>query len=495
VLSVLLACCTANPPDQTVLATTTVAAEVPAGVPLTVAVPALPAPESSLGTMAIEGRIAWGLVLDGLTSIGRDGSPQPALATSWEAVGDTTWRFQLRPGVTFQDGTTLDGETAAASLRVALDSLKRGPDPLARVARSVSRISPLEGAVEVATRGPQPLVPALLASAYMVAPSSLQGVGAGDEAPLGTGPYQVALWRGRRMQLVRWSGSWRGVPGYDPVVLSVVPMAAARANALLGGKAEVALSLPVDPVPSGDGVTTSPLGTSEVLSITFVDGSGPTDSPLVRRAMNLAVDKDAISYALRGDLEAASLWAPGGVVGYDPERIPWGFDAERAVDLLTQAGYPDGFNFTMEVVEGRVAGDAAVYAAVEGYLELAGITVDRRVIDLPAWRARIDNSNWRGDGFSLTWSAGPLADGAVPFALVGCGAPRPVACHPDTRSSLRVVRTTSDPETRQEALGTVLDATAEDPPALFLTEPVEVWGWSQAVDGIEYHNGELVLEG
>jgi peptide/nickel transport system substrate-binding protein len=242
-------------------------------------------------------------------------------------------------------------------------------------------------------------------------------------------------------------------------------------------------------------VTTSPSGTGEVLSITFVDGSGPTDSPLVRRAMNLAVDKDAISYALRGDLEAASLWAPEGVVGYDPERIPWGFDPERAVDLLAQAGYPDGFNFTMEVVEGRVVGDAAVYAAVEGYLELAGITVDRRVIDLPAWRARIDNANWRGDGFSLTWSAGPLADGAVPFALVGCGAPQPVACHPATRSSLRVVRTTSDPEARQDALGTVLDATAEDPPALFLTEPVEVWGWSQAVDGIEYHNGGLVLDG
>jgi peptide/nickel transport system substrate-binding protein len=183
------------------------------------------------------------------------------------------------------------------------------------------------------------------------------------------------------------------------------------------------------------------------------------------------------------------------VVGYDPERIPWGFDAERAVNLLTQAGYPDGFNFTMEVVEGRVAGDAAVYAAVEGYLELAGITVDRRVIELPAWRARIDNSTWRGDGFSLTWSAWPLADGAVPFALVGCGAPRPVACHPDTRSSLRVVRTTSDPERRQDALSTVLDATAEDPPALFLTEPVEVWGWSQAADGIGYQNGELVLDG
>ena len=118
------------------------------------------------------------------------------------------------------------------------------------------------------------------------------------------------------------------------------------------------------------------------------------------------------------------------MVGYDPERSPWGFDLDRAVDLLEEAGYPDGFNFTMEVVEGRIVGDDAIYAAVEGYLELAGITVDRSVIDLPAWRARIDNGNWRGDGFSLTWSAGPLADGAVPFALVGCGAAQPVACHP-----------------------------------------------------------------
>ncbi len=496
-LSVLLVCCTDNPApdDETVPPVTTVAAEVPVGVPLTVAVPELPAPGVSLGSMATDGRLAWGLVLDGLTSIGADGSPQPALATSWAAVDETTWRFQLRTGVSFQDGTTVDGETVAASLRVALDSLRQGPDPLARLARAINEVTALEGAVEVGTRGPQPLVPALLASAYIVAPSSLEGVGSGDEAPLGTGPYQVAVWRGRRIQLVRWSGSWRGNPGYDPVVLVVIPSAAARADALLQGEAQVAVGLPKDPVPSGNGVTTSAVGTGEVLSITFVDGSGPTDSPLVRRAMNLAVDKDAISYSLRGDLEAAALWAPEGIVGYDPERIPWGFDPERAVDLLAQAGYPDGFNFTMEVVEGRVAGDGVVYAAVEGYLELAGITVDRRVIDLPAWRARVDNSNWRGGGFSLTWSAGSLADGAVPFALVGCGAPQPVACHPDTRSSLRVVRTTSDPETRQEALGTVLDATAEDPPALFLTEPVEVWGWRRSVDGIEYRNGELVLGG
>ncbi len=445
--------------------------------------------------MATSGRIAWGMVLDGLTAIGADGSPQPALAASWEAVDDNTWRFQLRPGVVFQDGTALDGEIAAASLRVALDDLKQGPDPLSRVARAINRVSALEGAVEVGTRGPQALIPALLASAYIVAPSSLEGIGSGDEAPFGTGPYQVAVWRGRRTQLVRWNGSWRGVPRYDPVALVVVPTAPGRAEALLNGAADVALGLPVDLDPGGAGVTTAAVGTSEVLSVTFVDGSGPTDSPLVRQAMNLAVDKDAISYALRGDLEDASMWAPAGVVGYDAERIPWGFDLDRAVSLLDQAGYPDGFNFSMEVVEGRVAGDGDVYAAVEGYLELAGITVDRTVIDLPAWRARLENSNWRGDGFSLTWSAGPLADGAVPFGLIGCGAPRPVACHPDTRESLRVVRTTADPEERQEALGSVLDATAEDPPALFLTEPVEVWGWGQAVDGIGYRNGELVLDG
>ena len=225
-LSVLLVCCTENPaPSGETLPPpgTTVAAETPAGVPLTVAVPALPAPGSSLGTMATSGRIAWGMVLDGLTAIGADGSPQPALAASWEAVDDNTWRFQLRPGVVFQDGTALDGEIAAASLRVALDDLKQGPDPLSRVARAINRVSALEGAVEVGTRGPQPLIPALLASAYIVAPSSLEGIGSGDEAPLGTGPYQVAVWRGRRTQLVRWNGSWRGVPRYDPVVLAVVP--------------------------------------------------------------------------------------------------------------------------------------------------------------------------------------------------------------------------------------------------------------------------------
>ena len=459
---------------------TTVAAEVPVGVPLTVAVPELPAPGVSLGSMATDGRIAWGLVLDGLTSIGADGSPQPALATSWAAVDDTTWRFQLRTGVSFQDGTTLDGETVAASLRVALDSLRQGPDPLARVARAINEVSALEGAVEIGTRGPQPLVPALLASAYIVAPSSLEGVGSADEAPLGTGPYQVAVWRGRRIQLVRWSGSWRGNPGYDPVVLAVVPSAAARADALLQGEAQVALGLPEDPVPSGNGVTTSAVGTGEVLSITFVDGSGPTDSPLVRRAMNLAVDKDAISYSLRGDLEAAALWAPRAWSDIDPERIPWGFDPERAVDLLAQAGYPDGFNFTMEVVEGRVAGDGDVYAAVEGYLELAGITVDRRVIDLPAWQGPTSKTPTGGvmvshsPGAPVRW---PTARCPLPLSAVALHNRWRATRTPGARCGWYGPHPTR--ETRQEALGTVLDATAEDPPALFLTEPIDVWGWRQ----------------
>ncbi len=295
---------------------------------------------------------------------------------------------------------------------------------------------------------------------------------------------------------MRWNGSWRGVPRYDPVVFAVVPTAPGRAEALLDGAADVALGLPVDLDPGGEGVTTAAVGTSEVLSITFVDGSGPTDSPLVRQAMNLAVDKDAISYALRGDLEDASLWAPAGVVGYDAERIPWGFDLDRAVSLLDQAGYPDGFNFSMEVVEGRVAGDGDVYAAVEGYLELAGITVDRTVIDLPAWRARLENSNWRGDGFSLTWSAGPLADGAVPFGLVGCGAPRPVACHPGHQGAR--CGWSGRQRTRRHARRRSARCSMPQPRIrrrLFLTEPVEVWGWGQAADGIGYRNGELVLDG
>src|SRR6266571_4084172 len=136
------------------------------------------------------------LVFETLIALDEGGHPQPLLATSWEAeAGNQRWRFILRSGVNFHDGTPLDANIAAASLRGS------NPD---------WKVFPVDNAVMIQTQSPDPEVPFELA----LARNSI--VRHADGKLSGTGPFAIAQWiPGKHLTLAANDRYWAGRPFLD----------------------------------------------------------------------------------------------------------------------------------------------------------------------------------------------------------------------------------------------------------------------------------------
>ncbi|MEQ4498483.1 ABC transporter substrate-binding protein, partial [Nocardioides kribbensis] len=124
-----------------------------------------------------------------LVTLDDEGGALPGLATSWEQADDLTWRFAVRDGVTFHDGTELTAEQAAASLTAAAEA---SPPP--RILDGVTLTAEADGDTLVVTTGePDPLVPQRLSSPQLAVLAASAYAPDGTVSPVGTGtgPYEL----------------------------------------------------------------------------------------------------------------------------------------------------------------------------------------------------------------------------------------------------------------------------------------------------------------
>jgi peptide/nickel transport system substrate-binding protein len=180
---------------------------------------------------------------EALTSATADGQVRPALAESWTQVDPLTWRFVLRPGVTFHDGTPLTPAAVVMSL-----SYVAGVSAPPRALRGLGLTIAEDGAnaVRVTTAQPDPILPQRMSSpnAVILASSAYTG-GAPSVIGTGTGPMRVTSIEGaQRILLERFDGYWGGRPALARVAATFVDDPAARTLALRAGDVEIAQGLP-----------------------------------------------------------------------------------------------------------------------------------------------------------------------------------------------------------------------------------------------------------
>ena len=292
---VLLAGC---PPAERPPVTLTVAG---VGDPLTLD----PAAASDSESMQVLVQIFEGLVRY------RAGSTQvePALATSWRVSPDgREWTFKLRRGVRFHDGTPMDADAVVFSLERQRDRDHPFHLPGAftywessfRQVKEVRRVD----RYTVRIRLDRPFSPFLanlaLFPVSVVSPTSMRRLGARRFAdhPVGTGPFRFGSWsRGRRVTLERNPGYWGGAPRVERLVYKAIPEAERRLVALTSGTVDVVHGL----APSDRQI----VSLHPSLKLFRVQGNNvaylamntqrePFDDPVVRRAVNHAVNKHAI---------------------------------------------------------------------------------------------------------------------------------------------------------------------------------------------------------
>lgn len=288
--------------------------------------------------------VELGNIFEGL--LDRDpatGGLRGVLATSWTQVDDTTFTFKLREGVKFHDGTEFTADEAVASL----NHLLRPDSRIVQVgstAGTVRTIGDLE--IEISIQGPTPLFLDRLTMAKLMPSFQVEDEDSYTTTPIGTGPYSLQDYRvGDSWVLVKNPDWWGltaddayGQANWDRAEFTVRPERATRAAALLAGEVDFAFdiggggcsSLGEDCVVLGRG--------GEIIDIRYDATSSIMSDARVRRALDLAMDREGIAEAVYGPgVDAAGQAALPGFIGYDPTATAWPFDPTEAKRLLDEA--------------------------------------------------------------------------------------------------------------------------------------------------------------
>ena len=438
----------------------------------------------------------WWALFDPLTRLNAAGQVIPALAERWVLVNDTTWRFELRPGVRFSNGRAFDAAVVAANMRWLT-----GPTGRATVVgnelRNVSDVEIVdERTVLIRTRAPDPILPQRLTALFLVEPDTWARLGPDGfaDAPVGTGPFQLHSWdlTSNTVVLTRRADSWRA-SAVDELRFKGMPERSGRVQALLSGAVDLALighDNHAELAARGfQVVTASAMSVTAIALIT----EGKADSPLkdrrVRQALNYAVDNRAIAETILGDAAlAAGQPAARVTVGYNPAVEPYPYDPDRARQLLAQAGFGAGFDLVIDVVINTTPGDNDIYQMMAAYLADVGIRTTLRTRLFSSWLKSYVSGDWEADAFSLAWIAAPFNDVYRPMDYYSCARLKPFFCDPALMDPLNQAGREMDPERRVRLLQQLAVDFHDTAPSIFLVEQDVTWGVSPRVRGFRLVN-------
>ena len=367
--------------------------------------------------------------------LSRDGKGNliPMLAEKWQVSdGGRTWKFHLRKGVRFHNGT----EVTAEDVRFTFASIAKegSANSMAPEFRTIKSME-VEGPYTITVRFDKPFVTlgnrvtqGLFASvAYIQSKKHIEaGEDGAERQPIGTGPWKfVEHVRGDRLVYEAVQNHWRATPHFKRLVFLKVPEPATRMAMLRAGSVDV-IEVSGEYVDELKKVGMRTLIMPNTAAIwVILGGQWPTKpsydpkvpwaqpdaerAKKVRLALNLAVDKKAIIERVLGGVGTAV-----GTVNYYPTD-PWisdallkpiPYDPARAKALLTEAGYPNGFEVTMNLTAWPGRGFLPdVGEAVATYWEKIGLKVKRRPVDRAVFSADFRARSYAGVALAY---AGPI---------------------------------------------------------------------------------------
>ncbi len=345
-----------------------------------------------------------GNVYEPLVTRDRNYKLAPSLATDWKQTSPTVWRFNLRKGVEFHDGTPFTADDVIFSYERAKGD---GSDMKSYVGQ-IKEIRKIDAhTIDFVLNNPFPILPELFTQWHMMSKKWCEtnqatkpvdrrkGIeNAASFRANGTGPYRVRERQPNvRTTFSRNGNYWGKIDGnVDEVIFNVIGNDSTRVAALLSGEIDVMEPVPVQDVPrikaapalqvlQGPELRVIFLGMDQKrdeLLFSSVKGKNPFKDKRVRQAFYQAIDIEAIkNRVMRGaSTPVATLLAPE-IRGYAPDlakRLP--FDVEAAKKLMADAGYGAGFELKMNCPNDRYVNDGEICQAVAANLSRIGVKIN-----------------------------------------------------------------------------------------------------------------------
>lgn len=354
-------------------------------------------------------------IYDTLIDVTADGELIPGLATEWNRIDPTALEVKLRDDVFFSNGERLTSSNIAFTLNhlltvgvanpglygIPLTDFQLFPPQFALFnAESIEIIDDTNFVIR-ATR-PDPILEKQLSRFWVLSEQYMtESEGNLVTDAVGTGYFKIAEFApGERIEYEVFEGNWRGE---YPVTSATYVRVGDLRSALLAGDIDIAQSLPPDVartmVESGEFSVTSKSALATEFCSMLPDTHEALQDARVRRALNLAVDKESYNEIIRagfGTPTTGQLLQPG-IPGYNEELEAFPYDPEEAIRLLSEAGYPN-LELTM-LAPNTIRADAEVIAA---YLEAVGVSI---TLETPDSGTVINDVRGGTDKNIVLWSA------------------------------------------------------------------------------------------
>jgi peptide/nickel transport system substrate-binding protein len=466
-------------------------------------------------------------VYEPLVGRGKDLTIVPLLATSWKQTSPNVWRFELRKGVTFHDGTPFTADDVVFTFARAQGD---GSDIKATLSdiKAVRKVG--DYAVEIETNGPVPILPETISLTMIMSKKWCEENGAAKPVDKrkgientasfkanGTGAFRV---RERqpdvRTVFTRNPSYWGKIEGNaQEIVFTPIANPATRVAALLSGEIDAMEPVPIQDIarinasPNARALTGPELRTiflgmdqkRDELLFSSVKGKNPFKDKRVRQAFYQAIDIAGIQRTvMRGASRPTALLVGPGINGWSEQqdkRLP--YDAEAAKKLLADAGYPNGFEVTLNCPNDRYVNDAQICQGVAAGLARIGVKVDLAAETKGTYFPRIlrrDTSfymlGWTPTTYDAhnalnSLTACPDDKGAGQFNL---GA----YCNPQLDALTKQIQSETDKAKRDALIKEAFKLHSDDVGHLTLHQQTLAWGVSKKVDLVQLADNSMVFK-
>jgi len=452
-------------------------------------------------------------VFEALTAFDKKLQLEPALATSWEQVEPTVWRFHLRQGVKFHDGAPFNADDVLFSLARAASESSDMRSTVSSV-KEVRRVD--DYTVDVETTTPDPTLPAALTVLYIMDKEWCEAnqattpvdrrkglENAASFRANGTGPFRLKERQPDvRTVFERNDDYWGEIEGnVREVIFTPISNDATRVAALLSGGIDVMEPVPVQDVGrinanAGTKVLDAPelrtifLGmdqSRDELLFSNVKGKNPFKDQRVRQAFYQAIDIEGIQKTvMRGMSNPSALMVGPGINGFVPDiqRLP--YDPAAAKKLLEEAGYGDGFEVAMNCPNDRYMNDSRICQTVAANLSRIGVKINLQAETKGTYFPKILSRNT--SFYLLGWTPSTYDAHNAMNALMACPNDSGAGlfnlgsyCNPKVDELVKKVQVETDTAKRNAMIRESFELHAADVGHLPMHQQVLLWGVADKV--------------
>jgi peptide/nickel transport system substrate-binding protein len=436
---------------------------------------------------------------DGLLTRDAEMRIRNEIAESWRQVDARTYEFRIRQGIRFHSGDPLTAE----DVKFTFDRLSKPNAMGGQTSPRQGLLGPLEDTVVVdehtvrmILRAPWPILPAMLPFQEVVNRRHVERVGQEgmQSRPDGCGPFRLAEWRrGEAVILERFADYYGGSPEIPPAgpaqvdraIFRVIPENAARVAALLAGEVDIIAELPASAMRQVDASRNAQVmkvNGTRTFFVAMNNAKPPFTDVRVRRALNHALDKDAIISRILSNTATPlrGVMSPD-AFAFNPDLPEYKHDLARARALLAEAGVAEG----TEMVIDTVAALREIAEAIAALLSRTGLRVRAQV-----WEGAVLTPMWQNperrrerDMFLTSWGNGALdpSDIMVPTLRTGGRGNSAGFSNPEVDRLLDAAETETDSAERARMYREAQRIVSEQAPWIFLWLPQDIYGVSRRI--------------